>query len=253
MLLIDIPTAIFSRLLDLFIFGPMANLDVLYILVPVYINWFVNDYYQERKGTSMGNAAANGFTAIWVGIDWVRTMTTRATTSAVHIPLGFNKAFFLLAFKFGIASVIIAYGLIIMKYSISGNPLAKKIGRIREVSYFAMVFTPVIYLLVPLDITSIATILIFFPIFYYAGEALMKSLPAPKTELMDEGGEEEPKPQPPAQKRPTQPPQARPAQQPAAGPPRPPVQQPQQRPPSPQPAQRPPAQPGQRAFQSRQF
>jgi hypothetical protein len=236
MLLVDIPTAILSRLLDIFLFGPMENLDVLYILVPVYINWFVNDYYQERKGTSMGNAAANGFTAIWVGIDWVRTMTTRAATSAVHIPMGFNKAFFLLAFKVAIAIVIIGYGLIIMKYAISGNPLAKRIGRIREVSYFAMVFTPVIYLLVPLDLTTFATILIFFPVFYYAGEALMRSLPAPKTELMDEGREEEPRPQPPAQRRPIQPPQTRPIQPPQQRPPaqQPPnsSQQPQQRPPS---------------------
>jgi len=248
MILIDIPTAILSRLFELFIFGPMENLDVLYILVPVYINWFVNDYYQERKGTSMGNAAANGFTAIWVGIDWVRTMTTRAATSVVHIPMGFNKAFFLLSFKVAIALVIIIYGLTIMKYAISGNSLAKRIGRIREVSYFAMVFTPVIYLLVPLDITTFATILIFFPVFYYAGEALMNSLPAPKTELMDEGGEEAPKPQSPAQRRPMQPPQARPAQQPQARPP----QQPQ-RPQSPQPSQPQQRPPGQQAFQSRPF
>ena len=176
----------FGRLLDLFIFGPMKNLDVFYILVPVYINWFVNDYYQERKETKLGNAAANGFTAIWVGIDWVRTMTTRATTSIIKVPIGWNTPFLLLVFKFIISLAMIGYGLTIMRYAISGNLIAKKIGRIREVSYLAIVFTPIIYLLVPLDGLSLMTILLFFPVWYFFGEHLMQALPVPATELAEQ-------------------------------------------------------------------
>ena len=211
MILVDQLTLILGRLLDLFFFGPMKNLDVLYILVPVYLNWFVNDYYQERRETDLGNAAANGFTAVWVGIDWMRTMTTRAATSVVKVPIGFNTPFFLVVFKFVIAFLMIGYGVTIMRYAVSGNQIAKKIGRIREVAYFAMVFTPIIYILVPLDTLSIVTILLFFPVFYYFGEFLMKSLPAPLTEQSGMPSPERRPPQPPA-RRPQAPPRQTPRQ-----------------------------------------
>ncbi len=211
MILVEQLTMILGRLFDLFFFGPMKNLDVLYILVPVYLNWFVNDYYQERKETDLGNAAANGFTAVWVGIDWMRTMTTRAATSVVKVPIGFSTPFFLVVFKFVIAFLMISYGILIMRYAISGNPIAKKIGRIREVSYFAMVFTPIIYVLVPLDILSLVTILVFFPVFYYFGEILMQSLPAPMTEQSGAPGPARRPQQPPA-RRPQAPPRQVPRQ-----------------------------------------
>lgn len=204
MILVEFFTSVIQRLIDLFLFGPMKNLDVLYILVPVYLNWFVNDYYQERRETDLGNAAANGFTAIWVGIDWIRTMTTRAAVSVIQIPMGLNKPFLLLMFKFVIAFLMISYGLTIMRYAISGNKIAKKIGRIREVSYFAMVFTPIIYLLVPLDTLSLITIFLFFPVFYFFGELLMQSLPAPMTENAEAPSRPVRRPPPPA-RRPQQP------------------------------------------------
>ncbi|MFH1786063.1 MAG: hypothetical protein ABH829_00215 [archaeon] len=161
-----------------FVYGPYDNPEMLWILIPVYLNWIVNDYYQERRGTDLGNAAANGLTALWVGIDWIRTMFSRLNIARIT-PL--------VAFKVGVAVAMLIYGLIIMRMAIQGREVAKAIGRIREVSYFLIVFTPFIYspyLIRPVDtIPTLVGILLFFVIFYFGVEFIVtKVLPAPKTE-----------------------------------------------------------------------
>lgn len=232
-------TDIFSGLLTVFITGPASNPDVLYILVPVYLNWLVNDYYQERKGTDLGNATANGFTAIWVSIDWFRTMVPRVGALKV-----FTFSWYFLIFKFLIALLVMVYGIAIMRYAVAGNPLAKKIGRIREVSYVCIVFTPFVYDLVKTSTPSLSAflptfvgIILFFPVFYYLAEFGLNALPAPASERDGEGPEpkQKPSPRPPPQAQPKPQPRPQPFQQPR------PNVQPAQR----QPGQQPPqAQPG---------
>ena len=170
-----------TGLWKVFIYGPYDTPEMLYILVPVYIGWFVNDYYQERRGTHLGNAASNGFLALWVGIDWIRTMFSR---------LNIGKITLLVSFKIFIALAMLAYGLFIMKLAIQGNKLASKIGRVREVSYFLIVFTPFIYspsLIRPNEtVPTIVGILLFFVIFYFTVEYIITEvLPAPKTEKVE--------------------------------------------------------------------
>lgn len=166
----------------IFIYGPYENPEMLYILVPIYLGWFVNDYYQERRGTDLGNAASNGFLALWVGIDWIRTMFSR---------LNIRRLTPLVGFKITVAVGMLLYGLFIMKTAIQGREVAKIIGRVREVSYFLIVFTPFIYspyLIRPAEtIPTLIGILIFFVIFYYGMEFLLTEvLPAPKTETAEE-------------------------------------------------------------------
>ncbi len=235
---------IFGGLLNVFITGPASNPDVLYILIPVYVNWLVNDYYQERRGTDLGNAAANGFTAIWVGIDWFRTMVPRVGIAKV-----WTFSWYFLVFKFLIAFLVLLYGLTIMKYAVTGNKIATKIGRIREVSYVCIVFTPFVYDLIKTSTPSFSAflptfvgILLFFPVFYYLAEYILNEvLPAPPTEAEEDGEEpavkQKPSPRPPPQ---VQKPQPRP--QPSQQRPAQPGQQPR---PNVQPAQRQPQQPQQ--------
>lgn len=223
-------TDVFTGLLNVFFLGPASNLDVLYILVPVYINWLVNDYYQERRGTDLGNAAANGFTAIWVGIDWFRTMVPRSGLVKL-----FTFSWYFLAFKFLVAAIVIFYGITIMKYAVTGNKIATRIGRIREVSYVCIVFTPFVYDLIKTSTPSFFAflptfigILLFYPIFYYGAEYILNNvLPAPATETANDAPA--PKKAPPARPAPSSP-QPKPAQKPA---------QPQQRPQQPSPFQQP--------------
>jgi len=224
--LLSFITDVFTGLLNVFFFGPASNLDVLYILVPVYINWLVNDYYQERRGTDLGNAAANGFTAIWVGIDWFRTMIPRVGNLAA-----FKFAWYFLVFKFLVASIVIFYGITIMKYAVTGNKIATRIGRIREVSYVCIVFTPFVYDLIKTSTPSLSSflptfigILLFYPLFYYGADYVLNNvLPAPATESVDD--EQAPKKAPPARPAPSST-QPKPAQKPAQPQPRPQQAQP---------------------------
>ena len=62
------------------------------------------------------------------------------------------------------------------------KPITHYIGRIREVSYFMIVATPIFYGVIKPDLITIAAILLFFPIFYAIGEAIDRALPAPPGE-----------------------------------------------------------------------
>ncbi|MBI4176857.1 MAG: hypothetical protein HY516_00660 [Candidatus Aenigmarchaeota archaeon] len=56
-------------------FAPFAkgNADILWIIIPIYISWALAEYYQEKTGTSIGNAISNGFVG---GIDRTRRLAS---------------------------------------------------------------------------------------------------------------------------------------------------------------------------------
>ncbi len=172
---IEILTAFWQLLV-----APIKNPEMLWILVPVYLNWILTDYYQERKGTSFGNAMSNGFVAIWVGLDWTRQLAT-------NFP-GLSAAF---AVKLAVGVFFVIFGLAIMLESAKAKPIAKYIGRIREVSYFIIVATPIYYNVIPINLTTILAILIFFPVWYGIGEALDRAFgpsAGEQEEEMEKGG-----------------------------------------------------------------
>jgi len=150
--------------------APIKNPDMLWILVPIYLNWVFTDYYQERKGTDFGNAITNGVVTIWVGMDWIRQSLKDAV---------FNMT---LASKIGISVFFMIYGLIIMIESAKAKKIAHYIGRIREVSYFMIVMTPIFYQAIVFDWVTLVAILVFFPVFYFIAEAINRILPAPPGE-----------------------------------------------------------------------
>ena len=39
--------------------APVYNLEMLWIIIPTYLNWIFADFFQEKKGTSLGNAISN--------------------------------------------------------------------------------------------------------------------------------------------------------------------------------------------------
>ena len=53
--------------------APFTNPDMLWILIPIWVGWIFADFFQEKKGTSLGNAISNGVLALWAGLDWIRT------------------------------------------------------------------------------------------------------------------------------------------------------------------------------------
>ncbi len=167
---IEILTAFWQLLI-----APIKNPEMLWILGPVYLNWILTDYYQERKGTSFGNAMSNGFVALWVGLDWTRQLRSGFE--------GFDAAFWI---KLAVSVAFIAYGLLIMVESARAKPIIKYVGRIREVSYLVIVATPIYYNVVPLNLSTLIAILLFFPIWYGLGELIDRLLGPSLAEQQEE-------------------------------------------------------------------
>ncbi len=147
---------------------------MLWIILPIYFVWIFTEIYQEKKGTSLGNAISNGMVALWIGADWSRV--TIRFLDAGEIAL--DWMFFA---KVGGAVFFIMYGLVIIVSGIQVKKITKYIGRIREVSYLAIMFTPIIYGAVAPTVEAILAILVLFPIFYILIEVIDKYTPNPKT------------------------------------------------------------------------
>ncbi len=160
--------------------APFSNLDMFWILAPIYLGWVFADFFQEKRGTSLGNAISNGVIALWAGVDWLRN-TFRLVQADPKISWTFYMGHFLLCL------FVFAYGLWIIFEGIQGKILTKYIGRIREVTYVLILFTPVVYGVTELTFSLIFATVIFFPLFYYAVEVLDFMIPDPKSIAEDTG------------------------------------------------------------------
>jgi|GEM_PF-1102147 len=175
--------AIAYRFLEIII-APMKNFEMFWILIPVYISWILGDYYQEKKGTDYGNAIANGFVIMWVGLDWGRELTRIVSESGLSYTILIQ----------GLVTLTgIIYGFIILWEGIRHRKITHYIGRLREVTYFIICATPIFYQIVPIDWDTFFAIIIFFPIFYFTFEIILNLLPNPfgEEEEMEEGKMEE--------------------------------------------------------------
>lgn len=165
--------------LGLFI-APLKNLDMLWIIIPVWGVWLFSEFYQEKKGTSFGNAIANGATMLFVGVDWTRHVISDFTSG----DLGFGLKFVTLV---AIAASVLIYGILIILLGIKANKLVRVIGRVRETTYFMVMLSPVIYGVEEFGLRSALIMLAFFPLFYLLVEIVDRLLPTPRTFEEDEG------------------------------------------------------------------
>ena len=157
--------------------SPIFHLEMLWIVVPVILSWFFAEFFQEKLGTDMGNAISNGVVALWCGIDWTRNLMTQFS--------GFDMGFII---KEGLCILLFIYGAAIVFLGVKGSKIIKHIGRVREVTYFILAFTPVVYGYYELSWLTLASIAVYFPVFYIIVELIDKFTPTP--EYMKEGGEE---------------------------------------------------------------
>ena len=165
--------------------APLKDFNILWIIIPVYINWVFSEFYQEKKGTSFGNAITNGATMLWVGIDWMRTTVNAFLAGSISLDGIFAAKVFLSLLALTYALVIIIAGIKTMK-------IEHIIGRVRLVTYFSLMLTPIIYGIVQPEFMTTIAILLFAPVFYIAIEIIDKILPTPKTfdedSMPSEGG-----------------------------------------------------------------
>ncbi|MFH0978111.1 MAG: hypothetical protein V1837_02295 [Candidatus Woesearchaeota archaeon] len=169
---------LFEKWIGLFT-APARNFELLWLIIPIYLNWIFTEFYQEKKGTSLGNAISNGFVPLWVGIDWSKTTYTMLQSKTISL----NSLFWT---KMGFSGLMIAYGLSIVILGIRVKKVTHYIGRIRVVTYFALMLTPIYYGATLLDWNAIIAVIVFFPLFYYFVELIDRKLPNPKTYDEDE-------------------------------------------------------------------
>jgi len=158
--------------------APFKTVDMLWLLVPVWISWFFAEFFQEKLGTSMGNAITNAVVVAWGSIDCTR-QTIRLMGEGVVTGIGNIIA------RFSLLSIIFIYGVAIIVLGWKGNKVIKYIGRIREVTYVFAMFVPVFYNEVPLTINHFIATLLFFPIFYFTIELIDRYTPNPKAMAED--------------------------------------------------------------------
>ena len=159
--------------------SPLKNLDMLWIIVPIWGVWVFSEFFQEKKGTSFGNAISNGATMLFVGVDWMRHAISGL--AAGNLTFGI-KYLTLMAISAG----ILIYGLAIIFLGIKANRLVRIIGMVRETTYFMVMFSPVIYGVEDFSLRTVAIILAFFPVFYIIVEIFDRLMPTPQSFEADE-------------------------------------------------------------------
>jgi len=181
MAFLDIFAAIFSFIWDMFktwlsvIFvAPLKNLEMLWIIIPIWFNWFFAEFFQEKKGTSLGNAISNGGVLIWVGIDWVR-YTLRLISE------GSLKFGAVSVAKIALAALVLGMGIFIVIEGIKTKKFVHFVGRVRQTTYVLVMVSPIIYGVIPLSWKVFVAAVVFAPLFYYLIELIDRLLPEPKT------------------------------------------------------------------------
>ena len=159
--------------LSLFV-SPLKNLDMLWIIVPVWCVWLFSEFFQEKKGTSFGNAISNGATMLFVGVDWTRYVLRQLSSGSLK--LGVESITLIV-----VAAIVLIYGLTIIFLGIKTKSIVRIIGRVRETTYFMVMFSPVIYGVEDLSFRIVAVILAFFPVFYIIVEIFDRLMPTPST------------------------------------------------------------------------
>jgi hypothetical protein len=159
--------------LDLFI-SPIKEPSLLWIIIPIYVTWLFTERYQELHSTSFGNAVTNGAVILWGGVDWIRQI--------VDLYLGNSSGFSSdVIIKIVLSTIVILYGFLIIYFGLKTKKFIKYFGRIREVTYVIVMFSPMIYGFVDISFINVVAILFYFPIWYFIVEFINWVLPDPKT------------------------------------------------------------------------
>ncbi|HIP90662.1 MAG TPA: hypothetical protein EYH22_03865 [Candidatus Nanopusillus sp.] len=144
----------------------ITNPTIVWITIPIYLTWFVTEYFQEKQETSLGNAATNGVITSYVSLDWIRQMVSG------------NISFSII--KLLLAILLMLYGLYVTYISIKRRPVAKILGRVKYVAYFQIMLTVLIYSEytgIELNLDSIMAIFLGFPFIWIATKLADKYLP----------------------------------------------------------------------------
>lgn len=157
---------------------PFSTIAMLWLLVPLWVAWFFAEFFQEKEGTSIGNAMSNAVVILWASIDCTRQTIHLITTHAL-INVWDMVGRFLLLF------VLFSYGLVIVILGWKGKQIVKQIARVRIVTYLFVMFVPIFYGAIPFSWMHFLATIVFFPVFYYGIEWIDGYLPDPEAVIED--------------------------------------------------------------------
>jgi len=157
---------------------PFKDYEILWILIPVWMNLFFTDFYQEKKGTDYGSAITNGVAMLWVGVDWIRFLIRALSGRGMTFSKLFSSNILIL--KFVLSAFVLIVGILIIIEGIKGIRFVRAVGRVRNTSYLLLVLSPVIYGLAQFSWKYLLAIIVFFPLYYTTIELIDRLVPDPK-------------------------------------------------------------------------
>lgn len=169
--------SLFEYWLSILFVLPFRDYEILWILVPVWMNLFFTDFYQEKKGTDYGSAITNGVAMLWVGVDWIRFLIRALSGRGIPFSKVFSSNILLL--KFALSAFVLIIGVIIIVEGVKGIRFVRAVGRVRNTSYLLLVLSPVIYGLAQFSWKYVLAVAIFFPVYYFVIEAIDRIVPDP--------------------------------------------------------------------------
>ena len=153
--------------------APIEEPEMFWIIIPIWVNWFFTEFYQEKKGTSFGNAVSNGAIAILASVDWARYMYRLYSEGIIKLSFGtFAKS----VAVFG----VLVYGMYVIRLGTKGDKRVHIIGKIRWVTYILLMLTPIIYNVFKFDFQTVFSMIFFFPLYYWVIEIFDTITPEPK-------------------------------------------------------------------------
>lgn len=154
--------------------APFEHTDLLWITIPIILSWAVTELYQEKKGTSLGNAISNGVVVLWVGIDWLRQIVSDyAGASAAFIT------------KLCISASVLIFGGWIILHAMATHKKSLIFGRVRVITYVLLMLTPVMYGVVNMTWGLFFAMVLFAPVFYFVIEIVDRIIPDPQAVQKD--------------------------------------------------------------------
>lgn len=156
--IIQIITSITIEIFKIII-APFQSFDVLWTLIPVYITLTITLYYHDEEDKDFPTMITNGFTAMWVSINWLKEVF-----STPNIPL----------LSLIISTILLFYGLTIVIMGFKQDNRVYYLAERKELIYLLITLTPLFYNTVETNLITFVSIIVFFPIYLLTLKILWK-------------------------------------------------------------------------------
>ena len=153
--------------------APFKKPEMLWIIVPIWVNWFFTEFFVEKHGTTFGNAISNGVIPILASLDWTRHLYKLMSEGIIRLTFGTFM-------KFSLAALVFAYGIFVIIAGIRIKSIIFYIGRIRWITYVLVMVTPIIYNVIQFNFQTFLSILLFFPLYWWVIEVFDRVTPEPR-------------------------------------------------------------------------